>query len=235
MEETPCDLTKPRIAPYKNTWKRFQNTVFWCNLKLAQERVLQFYQTRSRAVVLCNTLPAACIEKAVCMKTQDEFCQKVRLTPRVPRVVLKPNSQNGLQDPQNQDARPSWEPSSDSKSRGHLHTLSSGSRPTCKQLRRHRQPWTKPSRRRATGIFCILQALTTAEFFSKLGQVSVAWRKKLQPTDGRCEQYTNKYSTYRVAQQNHNSSRVAQDQGMHIFVSLKTLVIHVSCLVRFRT
>ena len=24
MEETPCDLTKPRIAPYKNTWKRFQ-------------------------------------------------------------------------------------------------------------------------------------------------------------------------------------------------------------------
>ena len=21
MEETPCDLTKPRIAPYKTTWK----------------------------------------------------------------------------------------------------------------------------------------------------------------------------------------------------------------------
>ena len=21
MEETPCDLTKPRIVPYKNTWK----------------------------------------------------------------------------------------------------------------------------------------------------------------------------------------------------------------------
>ena len=73
MGETPCDLTKPRITPCKNTSKRFQNTVFWCNLKLAQERGLQSYQTRTHAVVLHNTLPAACIEKAVCMKTTDEL------------------------------------------------------------------------------------------------------------------------------------------------------------------
>ena len=104
--------------PYKNTWKRFQNTVFWCNLELAQERGLQFYQTRSHAVVLYNTLLAACIEKAVCMKTTEELYQKVRLTPRVSRVVLKSNSQDGVQDPHNQDARSSWEPSSDSNSYG---------------------------------------------------------------------------------------------------------------------
>ena len=87
MGETPCDLTKPRIAPYKNTWKRFQNTVSWCNLKLAQEKDLQFYQTRSHAVVLYNTLPAACIEKAVCMKNTDELYQKVSLTPRATSCV----------------------------------------------------------------------------------------------------------------------------------------------------
>ena len=52
------------------------------------------------------------------MKTTDELHQKVRLTPRVPRVVLKSNSQYGLQDPQNQDARSFWEPSSGSKSYG---------------------------------------------------------------------------------------------------------------------
>ena len=52
------------------------------------------------------------------MKTTDELYQKVRLTPRVPRVVLKSNSQHGLQDPQNQDARSSWEPSSDLKGYG---------------------------------------------------------------------------------------------------------------------
>ena len=65
---TPCDLTKPRIAPYKNTRKRLETTVLWCNLKFAQEKGLQFYQTRSHAVVLYNTLPAVCNEKAVCMK-----------------------------------------------------------------------------------------------------------------------------------------------------------------------
>ena len=33
--ETSCDLTEARIMPYKNTWKRFQNTVFWCHLEIA--------------------------------------------------------------------------------------------------------------------------------------------------------------------------------------------------------
>ena len=89
-------------------------------MKLAQERGLQFYQTRSHAVVLYNTLPAACTEKAVCMKPEDELYQKVRLTSRAPRVVLKSNSQHGLQDPQNQDARSSWETSSDSKNYGEI-------------------------------------------------------------------------------------------------------------------
>ena len=54
------------------------------------------------------------------MKTQDDLYKKVRLTPRVPRVVLKSNSQHGTQDPQNQDARSSWEPSSDAKSCGEI-------------------------------------------------------------------------------------------------------------------
>ena len=52
------------------------------------------------------------------MKTQEELYQKVRLTPRVPRVVLKSHSQYGQQDPQSQEARSSWEPSSDSKGYG---------------------------------------------------------------------------------------------------------------------
>ena len=35
-----------------------QNTVYWCNLKLAKEKGLQFYQTRSHAIAIFNTLPA---------------------------------------------------------------------------------------------------------------------------------------------------------------------------------
>ena len=92
-EDTPCDLTKPRIAPYRNTWT-LSKYVHWCNVKLTQERGLQFDQTRSNAIVFHNTLPAVCIEKAVCMKTKEELYLKVRLTPRLPRVVLKPNSRS---------------------------------------------------------------------------------------------------------------------------------------------
>ena len=98
VEETSCDLTKPRIVPYKTAWEPHHNTICRCNLKLAQEKGLQFYQTRWRAIVLCDTPPAVCIEKVVCMKTKDELFQKVRLAARLPRVVLKSNSQTGLQD-----------------------------------------------------------------------------------------------------------------------------------------
>ena len=116
MGDTPCDLTKPRIAPCKNTWKPLQNTVYWCNLNLAQERGLLFYQTRSHAIVLYDTLPAVCIEKAVCMKTKEELHQKVRLTLRLSLVVLKANSHSGQQDQRDQDARSSWDPPNESKS-----------------------------------------------------------------------------------------------------------------------
>ena len=49
------------------------------------------------------------------METKDELYQKVRLTPRVPRVVLKSNSRICLQDQEEQDARTSCEQSSGSK------------------------------------------------------------------------------------------------------------------------
>ena len=50
------------------------------------------------------------------MKTKEELHQKVRLTPRLPRVLLKANSQSGQQDQRDQNARSSWDPPSESKS-----------------------------------------------------------------------------------------------------------------------
>ena len=108
-------MTKPRTAPYTNTWKTLQNTLYWCKLKLAQVRGLQFYQTRSHAIVLYGTLLVVCIKKAVCMKTEEELYLKVRL--RLPRVVLEANSHSGQQDQRDQDARSSCDPPSESKSR----------------------------------------------------------------------------------------------------------------------
>ena len=72
MEEIRCNLDKPRLVPHKSTWTPHQNTVHWCSSELPQKRGLQFYQTRSHAIILHNTQLAICIENGVCMKTNEE-------------------------------------------------------------------------------------------------------------------------------------------------------------------
>ena len=64
------DLTKPRLAPYKQKWKVHQDTVYWVDIQLAQRKGLKFHQTRSNAVILYDTLPACCISKAIVMKCE---------------------------------------------------------------------------------------------------------------------------------------------------------------------
>ena len=59
------DLEAPRLAQHMHTaWKKHQNTVYWVDINLAQKKGLKFYQTRSNAIILYNTLPANCIPKA---------------------------------------------------------------------------------------------------------------------------------------------------------------------------
>ena len=63
------DLTKPRLASYKQKkWKRHQDTVYWVDIQLAQRKALKFYQTRSNAIILYDTLPNYCISKVIVMK-----------------------------------------------------------------------------------------------------------------------------------------------------------------------
>ena len=71
--EQEYDMTGPRIAVYKHDWKVHQNTVYWCNLRVDQRKGLQFYQMRSNAIILYNTLPAMCIEKVVIRKSGEEL------------------------------------------------------------------------------------------------------------------------------------------------------------------
>ena len=107
LGEVQYDLDKPRIAVYNNTWRALQSTFHWCNLKLAQRKGLEFYQTRSHAIALFNSLTAMCIEKVVYMKTGEELYCTVSQSQRLPRVVLTSNSRHGRQNPLNPDARKS--------------------------------------------------------------------------------------------------------------------------------
>ena len=78
------DLTKPRLASYEKKWKRHQDTVYWVDIQLARRKGLKFYQTRSKAIILYDTLPAYCISKVIVMKSAEIIYQKVYVSPRPP-------------------------------------------------------------------------------------------------------------------------------------------------------
>ena len=72
------DLEAPRLAcNHQKKWKKHQNTVCWVDMKLAQKKGFKFYQTRSNAIILYDTLPAYCIPKAIMMETGEIIYEKV--------------------------------------------------------------------------------------------------------------------------------------------------------------
>ena len=81
------DRTKPRLASYKQKWKVHQDTVYWLDIQLAQRKGLKFYQTRSNAIILHDTLPAYCISKVVVIKSEEIIYQKVYVSPRPPPTI----------------------------------------------------------------------------------------------------------------------------------------------------
>ena len=60
------DLTKPRLALYKQKWKRHQDTVYWVDFQLAQRKGLKFYQTRSNAIILLRHAPSLLYLESSC-------------------------------------------------------------------------------------------------------------------------------------------------------------------------
>ena len=83
------DLVAPRLAWYKQKkWKRHQDTVYWVDTRLAQKKGLKFYQARSNAIILYNTLPAYCIPKAIMMETGEVIFESFLRHPRRLRRFL---------------------------------------------------------------------------------------------------------------------------------------------------
>ena len=71
-------------------WERHQDVVYWVDINLAIKKGLTFYQTRSNAIILQETLPAYCIPKVVRMETGEVLFEKVYMSPRPPpKISLK--------------------------------------------------------------------------------------------------------------------------------------------------
>ena len=69
------DLTKPRLASYKKKLKVHHRTVYWVEKQVAQRKGLKFYQARSNAVILYDTLPAYCISEAIVMNSGETYAR----------------------------------------------------------------------------------------------------------------------------------------------------------------
>ena len=66
--------------------------MYWVEIKLAQKKRFKFYQTRSNAIILYNTLPAYCIPKPIKMETGEIVYEKLYESPRPPpRISFKDN------------------------------------------------------------------------------------------------------------------------------------------------
>ena len=73
------DLNEPRHAQNMHkAWKKHHNTVYWVDINLVLEKQLKFFQTRSNAINLYNTLPACCVPKTIMMEAgeiiYENFC-----------------------------------------------------------------------------------------------------------------------------------------------------------------
>ena len=79
------DLNVPRRAQdLHKAWKRHQDAEHWVDINLALKKGLTFYQTRSNAIILQETLPAYCMPKVVRMETGKVICEKVYISPQPP-------------------------------------------------------------------------------------------------------------------------------------------------------
>ena len=82
------ELSVPRHVQYlQKAWKRHQDAVHWVDINLAIVKGLTFYQTRSNAIILQETLPAFCIPKVVRMETGEVLYEKVYMSPRPPPKI----------------------------------------------------------------------------------------------------------------------------------------------------
>ena len=85
------DLSEPRPTQYMHkAWKKHQNTVYWVDINLALRKGLKFYQTRSNAIILLETLPADCIPNVVWMENGKVIHENENMSLRPsPRISLK--------------------------------------------------------------------------------------------------------------------------------------------------
>ena len=87
---------QPRMLQYKLKWRAAYDTVYWFDLTSAQDKGLEFWQTKSNAIVLYDPMPSECLVTALnWVKGCEEpevLHRKIVLHPqRAPSVMFESN------------------------------------------------------------------------------------------------------------------------------------------------
>ena len=86
---TSDDFTEPRMEHYRCKWRPSQDAVYWVNLARAQDEGLQFWQTRSDAIVVYCSVPPECIHKVISRNGVRVLFERLATRRPPPKVVLK--------------------------------------------------------------------------------------------------------------------------------------------------
>ena len=78
----------PEKKHYRNSWRSYQDTVYWIKLSHAQDRGLQSGQTKSNAIVVNDHEPGECIHIVTSQREGHVFEERMQI-PSPKNVILK--------------------------------------------------------------------------------------------------------------------------------------------------
>ena len=64
QRDQPHDVRYPRVVPYRIKWTVSQSAVSWIDMKSALDRGLVFWQAKSNAISLNDSVPAECLRES---------------------------------------------------------------------------------------------------------------------------------------------------------------------------
>ena len=97
-EERPHDdFTVPQKAPHVTKWKYDQNAVCWVRLSKAQDQGLEFWQTKSFAIMTYATIPGDCMDRVASQNGERVLFERLETPRLVPKVKLEKNWQSQQQ------------------------------------------------------------------------------------------------------------------------------------------
>ena len=85
---------------YHSNWKHTQDAAYWFKLSRAQDQELRYWQTKSNATIVHNSVLADCIDKVISQRGDRTLFERLPTPRPAPRVTLWSSWHSQQQHPQ---------------------------------------------------------------------------------------------------------------------------------------